>query len=131
MSTSQPKYQSTAWSRTVVFKYGVSVVSVAGAALLTLLLSSFLDTIPLFYAAVIVSSWYGGRGPGFLAVLLATGTVNYMIVPPSGFNFSVTDLVQMGAFAILAVVISLLSTARRNAELALRQTRDEMEAKVI
>jgi len=131
MSTSQPESQSTAWSQTLGFKYGVSVLSVAVAALLTPLLSGFLDTIPLFYAAVIVSSWYGGRGPGFLAVLLATGTVNYLIVPPSGFNFSVTDLVQMGAFAILAIVISLLSTARRSAEDKFRQARDEMETKVI
>ena len=116
----------------MVIKYGVGVMTVAVAALLTPLLSAFMDPIPFFYAAVIISSWYGGRGPGLLAVVLATLAINYYIVlPVHAFNFGVTDLVQMGAFAFLALIISLLSTARRQAEGSLRQARDEMEAKVI
>jgi PAS domain S-box-containing protein len=126
------KSQSTAWRQTVVFKYGVTMLSVAVAALLTPLLSGFLDPIPLFYAAVIISSWYGGRGPGLLSVLLATLAINYYIVlPVYAFNFGLSDLVQMGAFAVLALIISLLSTARKHAEASLRQARDEMEAKVV
>ena len=116
----------------MILKYGVAVLSVAVAAMLTPLLSGFLDPIPLFYSAVIITSWYGGRGPGLLSVLLATLAINYFIVQPIyAFNFAVTDLVQMGAFAVLALIISLLSTARRNAEVSLRQARNEMEAKVI
>ena len=80
----------------MVIKYGVAVMTVAVAALLTPLLSAFMDPIPFFYAAVIISSWYGGRGPGLLAVVLATLAINYYIVlPVHAFNFGVTDLVQM------------------------------------
>ncbi|MEK6303361.1 MAG: PAS domain S-box protein [Acidobacteriota bacterium] len=132
MSKSQSKSQSSRRKQTVVFRYVVPVLSVAVAAVLSPPLVGFVDTIPLFYAAVIVSSWYGGRGPGLLSVLLGTLAVNYIIVPPMyAFNLGVTDLVQMGAFAVLALTISLLSTARRRAEGSLRQAHDEMETKVI
>jgi PAS domain S-box-containing protein len=91
-----------------------------------------MDPVPLFYAAVIISSWYGGRGPGLLAVLLATLAINYFVVlPVYAFNFGISDLVQMGAFAVLALIISVLSTARKRAEVSLRQARDELEAKVV
>jgi hypothetical protein len=66
-----------------VLRYGLAVLFVAGAVLLTRLLASFMDTIPLLYAAVMISSWYGGRGPGLLSVLLATLAVDYYFVPVS------------------------------------------------
>ena len=65
-----------------VFKCGLAVLSVAVAVLLTNLLEHLMDTIPLFYAAVIISSWYGGRWSGLLAVLLAMLAVDYYFVPP-------------------------------------------------
>ena len=132
MSKSQSKSQSAGRKQNWALKYGVAVLSVAVAALLTPLLSAFLDPIPFFYAAVIISSWYGSRGPGLLSVLLATLAINYFIVlPVYAFNFGVTDLVQMGAFAVLALIISFLSTARKRAEGSLRRAHDEMEAKVL
>lgn len=124
--------QSLGRKQTVVLQYGVAVLSVGVVVLVTIPLSGFLDTIPFFYAAVIVSSWYGGRGPGLLSVLLATLAVDYFIVPPLyTFNFDVKDLAQMAAFAVLALIVSFLSTTRKRAEGLLRQARDEMEAKVI
>jgi two-component system, LuxR family, sensor kinase FixL len=126
------KSQSLGRKQTVVLEYGVAVLSVGVVALVTHLLFGFLDTIPFFYAAVILSSWYGGRGPGLLSVLLATLAVDYYLVPPVySFDFGITDLAQMGAFAVLALIVSFLSTARKRAEGSLRQARDEMEAKVI
>ena len=126
------KSQSLERKQTVVLKYGVAVLSVGVVALLTHLLFGFLDTVPFFYAAVIVCSWYGGRGPGLLSVVLATLAVDYFLVPPVySFDFGISDLVQMGAFAVLALVVSFLSTARKRAEESVRQARDEMEAKVI
>jgi PAS domain S-box-containing protein len=126
------KSESSGRIQTVVLKYGVAMLSVGVAALFTPLLSGVLDPIPLFYAAVIVSSWYGGRGPGLLSVFLATLAIDYFImVPVYAFNFGLSDLVQMVAFAVLALIISFLSTARKRAEGSLRQARDEMEAKVI
>ena len=116
----------------LVLKCGLAVLSVAVAALLTSLLERFMDTIPLFYAAVIVSSWYGGRWSGFLSVLLAMLAVDYYFVPPSHrFALSIATLPYLGSFGLLALIVSFLSTARRHAEESLKQAHDEMEAKVL
>jgi two-component system, LuxR family, sensor kinase FixL len=117
--------------RPVVFKCGLAVLSVAVAVLLTSLLEHLMATIPLFYAAVIVSSWYGGRWSGLLSVLLATLAVDYYFVPPShSFTLSNATVPYLGSFALLALIVSFLSTARQQVEESLRQAHDEMEAKV-
>ena len=116
----------------LVFKCGLAVLSVAIAVLLTILLESFMNTIPLFYAAVIVSSCNGGRWSGLLSVLLATLAVDYYFVPPAHrFTLSVATMPYLGSFALLALIVSFLSTARRHAEESLRKARDEMERKVL
>ena len=58
----------------MVRRYGVAVLSTGLALLLTLLLAPWLDlpVSPLFFAAVAVSAWYGGFGPGLCAALLST-----------------------------------------------------------
>jgi K+-sensing histidine kinase KdpD len=38
--------------------------------------------LPLFYAAVTVSAWYGGMKPGLLATILSTLVINYFFVAP-------------------------------------------------
>ena len=53
-------------------RYGLAVVTVAVALLITSSLESYTDITPLFYAAIVVSAWFGGMGPGLLAVVLAT-----------------------------------------------------------
>mgnify|MGYP003693889335 CR=1 FL=1 len=91
----------------VVFKYGLAVLSVAVVVLLTSLLERFMDTIPLFYAAVIISSRYGGRWSGLLSVLLATLAVDYYFVPPSHrFTLNIATLPYLGSFALLALIVT-------------------------
>ena len=91
----------------VVFKYGLAVLSVAVGVLLTSLLERFMDTIPLFYGAVIISSWYGGRWSGLLSVLLATLAVDYYFVPPSHrFTLNIATMPYLGSFALLALVVT-------------------------
>ncbi len=129
MLTSFPPLRRT---HPVVLKCGLAVLSVAVAVLLTSLLERFMDAIPLFYAAVIVSSWYGGRWSGLLSVLLATLAVGYYFVPPAhGFTLSIASIPYLGSFALLALIVSFLSTARYQAEESLRQAHDEMEGKVL
>ena len=48
-----------------------------GRAGITRSLESYTDITPLFYAAIVLSAWFGGRVPGLLAVVLATVAVDY------------------------------------------------------
>ena len=124
--------RSSRLERRAVPRYGLAVLSVAVAVVLTHPLADVMDTIPLFYAAVIISSWYGGRWPGLLSVLLATLAVDYYFVTPfNRLNLTIADLPHLAAFAVLALIVSFLSIARQRAEGSLREARDELEAKVI
>lgn len=117
-------------SRTI-WRYGLAVVSVAAALLITRSLEQYTDITPLFYAAIVVSAWYGGRGPGLVAVVLATVALDYYFIPPL-YTLS-PNLKQVSfllVFGLLAIVTSWMSSKRKQAEEGLREARDELEMRV-
>ena len=117
-------------SRTI-WRYCLAIVSVAGALFITRALEHYTDITPLFYAAIIVSAWYGGRGPGLVAVLLATVALDYYFIPPL-YTLS-PNLKQVSfllTFGLLAIVTSWMSSKRKQAEQGLREARDELEMRV-
>jgi PAS domain S-box-containing protein len=116
---------SAAW------RYGLSVLSVALATGLTLLLRDYTFRTPLFFPAILLSMWFGGTGPGLLAVLLSTLSINFFILEPRfAFGFTFRDFVHLAVFLFTALLISSWSAGRRRAERALKQARDELEEKV-
>src|SRR5437762_3689471 len=69
----------------VVLKYGLAVVSVAialGLALLAQVYAIHTPEFPLFLTAIAVTVWYGGIGPGILAVVLSSTSFNYFFTEP-------------------------------------------------
>lgn len=117
-------------SRTI-WRYGLAVVSVAAALFITRALEYYTDITPLFYAAIVVSAWYGGRGPGLVAVVLATVALDYYFIPPL-YTLS-PNLKQVSfllTFGLLAIVTSWMSSKRKQAEQGLREARDELEMRV-
>src|SRR2546429_2009873 len=111
--------------------YILSVLSVAVATRVTLLLGDYTFRTPFFFVAILVSTWFGGRGPGLFAVLLSTLSINFFILEPRfAFLFGYRDLLHLAVFLFCALVISSWSTARRRAEQALQRARDELEQKV-
>ena len=114
-----------------VWRYGLAVVSVAVALLITKSLEQYTDHTPFFYAAIVVSAWFGGMGPGLLAVALAAVAIDYFLVPPLyTLGLGPKPISFFSVFGILAVVTSWMSTKRRQAEEALKQARDELEMRV-
>jgi signal transduction histidine kinase len=89
--------------------YGVALLSVVAALGLKLLIDPLIvqDTPFLFvFAAVMVSAWYGGLGPGLVATALATLTTDYFFLYPigsfSGLSLESTPLVVFFAEGALA-----------------------------
>ena len=115
----------------IVWRYCLAVLTVAVALLITRSLQSYTDITPLFYAAIVLTAWFGGMGPGLLAVVLAELSIDYYFVEPlytlglgpKSFSFLVV-------FGFLAVLTSWMSSRRRRAEEGLRQARDELETRV-
>src|SRR5438067_9695309 len=121
-----------------VWRYGLAVLSVAISTAVTFPLQDFGVRTSLFFPAVLLSTWFGGTGPGLLAVLLSTLSINFFFTEPFfAFQFSGRDIPTTAAFLLSALVISSWSTARkraenrlRDSEYELRKARNELEAKV-
>src|ERR1044071_1045756 len=66
----------------VVQWYAFAGLCVAAAVAAAQLLQGFVDATPLFFAAVMLGTWFGGRGPGLFAVLLATLAFDFFFASP-------------------------------------------------
>ena len=115
----------------IVWRYGLAVAAVAAALLITRSLEYYTDITPLFYAAIVVSAWFGGMGPGLLAVVLAELSIDwYFVEPLYTLRLGPKPLSFLIVFGVLAVLTSWMSSKRRRAEAGLRQARDELETRV-
>jgi PAS domain S-box-containing protein len=115
----------------VIKGYGLAVLLVFCALFGTLLLQPPALVTPLFFPAVILSAWFGGMGPGLLAVVLSSLAVEYFLLEPiKELNFGLSDVPYLLAFTLSALFVSWLSAARRRAGDLLQHAYGEMEAKV-
>ena len=103
--------------------YGVALLAVALALTCTYLTAPLAERSQLFLllAAVIVSAWYGGLGPGLLATGASVAGHTAVMVPPYG-----DDLVRVLLFVVVAGSISALAAGRRRAEDRAHAQREEM-----
>ena len=124
---------STATARPALFRYGLAV----GLVFLALLASSALQNSIgnpfwfFFSAAVILSTWLGGTGPGWLAVICSTLAVMYYFTPPFH-RFAVTprEFPYFVTFVACEVGVTQLISWRKRTEDSLRRARDELEVRV-
>jgi len=119
-------------------QYGVRPCTIAGffvfvAFLWTLFFQHTLayPFLFLFFGAVMGSAWFGGIIAGFLAVALSSLLVAFFFVPPL-FSMSVAQPSQtyFAAFIFSAIAMALVSSALKRSEIAVREARDQLEAKV-
>ncbi|HEY9623953.1 MAG TPA: PAS domain S-box protein [Crinalium sp.] len=100
-----------------LLRYGVAVGSVALALLLTLLLKSLLapSVMLLFVLAVTVSTWYGGRGAGFVATILSVVASRYFLLSPVHAFLPIPGaaIAALVVFSLVTLLISLLETDLR------------------
>ena len=101
-------------------------MGVVGALVVTLRLKPLLgeSISPLFFAAVMLSAWYGGLGPGLLATALAGWASAYFFPdnPPGAAVFSWDDGIRLAVFLMVAALISSLTSLRQRAQEALQQS---------
>jgi len=72
-------------------------------------------------AAVVLSAWYGGRGPGLLASLIcATGILYWFVPPVNSFELSPDYALAFFIFIALSLFLTEFGAGRRRAEHTLR-----------
>jgi PAS domain S-box-containing protein len=119
------------WLAPMGWRYGLSVLTVAIATAVHVSLESYVFRTPFFFAAVLLSSWFGGTGPGLLAVVLSALSINFFFLEPRlSFSFGLQDIPHLVTFLFTALLVSYWSNTRGRAERALRQARDKLEARV-
>ena len=117
----------------VLSRYGFATALVSMALFLSLVLQvPFGDPFWfLFPVAVVASTWYCGRGPGWVAVGFSTLAVLYFFIPPlRTWILKPHEVPFFLTFVACQIAASLLSFWRKQTEDALRQARDELEVKV-
>ena len=81
----------------------------------------------LFYPAVLAAALFGGLWPGLLATALSTAMAGIWLMPPSGGRRleSTSEIVALGTFVLVGVLISLLAERRRRTEQRTAQRKQE------
>lgn len=115
-------------------RYLLALLFVAAAAGIACLTNPRVgeSTASLFCAAVVLSSWTGGLGPGLVATALATLLAGdfYRLNPMRAHSFGWDDSLQGGVFLIVTALISSLTSLRRRAENALQKSFEELETRI-
>ncbi|MGA2441681.1 MAG: HAMP domain-containing sensor histidine kinase [Tepidisphaeraceae bacterium] len=118
--------------RRFVAHYGLAVLAAGVAAIFTRLLRGFGDSgiSPLFFAAVLLSAWYGGLGPGLLATLLASGATAYLLSKghPASFAAIWNHILRLIVFTVVSVLTSSLQDATKRAAEASRRAKEAAES---
>jgi signal transduction histidine kinase len=120
----------TSGATRVVLNYGVALLAVAAAVGTSYPVRTHIYTTPLFFAAVLVSCWYGGIGPGVVATIASAAAIHFILRLPQQFVSSIQDLPRFAQFVFIAGLAIYLVEARKRAERALREARDQLEVKV-
>lgn len=111
--------------------YALAVLSAAAAVVAIHTLRNPIFPTPLFFASIVISTWYGGILPGVLAVGLATVALDYYFIEPL---YSLTphkpELPYLLEFALPALLTCWFVRKRRITEQALRRSRDELADRV-
>ena len=83
----------------------------------------------LFFGAVAISAWYGGRGPGIVATLLSAVFANYFFqYPQYSWSLNLVSVLRMALFILEGVLVSLLVGALRTTQAQARKNFDRLKA---
>lgn len=114
----------------VVWRYAFAVLLVGGALGMTLLILRATQVrIPfLFFAAILIAGWYGGRGAGWIAAGLSILAVDYYFqFPNHSLEISAGEETYLIPFGICAVVAAWVSSWRSRLEGSTAKTDDSQE----
>ncbi len=109
----------------LVREYGIAALA-AGLALLVrgvLPIQAGLSLYTLAVGAIAASGWYGGRGPGLLALAITTaGTLYWFIPPADSFRLPSDYALGLVLFIALGLVLIEFAAGRRRVQSALEES---------
>lgn len=114
-------------------RYGMAVISVAIAFMLMLWLNPWVATTEspflLFFGAVMISAWSGGRNPGLLATALSALLGTYFFLPPVySWQLAHSSGLRLLLYVLQGILISVLSGALHKSNRQLRNSLIKVQA---
>ena len=91
--------------------------------------SSLRNSHPLFFPPIVVSAWYGGIGPGLLAVFLSI-LGNSFHLTPAGFSLrfaSLHNVIYILVWSFTALFVAWLTAKHREVVASLRNNEAKLE----
>ena len=123
-----PKQHSQLW------RYGSAVLFVVTAILITSLLQRVF-AVPFWFSflgAIMASAWFGGKGPGWLAVVFSAVAVDRLFLPATiGGAVTREGIPFLFAFIVCALLANWFSSWRTRIEHSLRDARDQLDERVM
>lgn len=111
--------------RLTVRAYLGSIAAVGLSTAATFFVQTWIGTSlsVLFFPAIVVPAIYGGFGPALLATVLSTLSLAFLFVPPQySLNIGADDAIRLLVFAVISYATAWVSSARRRAEEAQRES---------
>ena len=130
------------WSKpSAILRYAIAALSVAVAVVVVRLVVIFLNTEPfvsVFLCTITFVAWFGGFGPGLVAIALSLWAFDYYLVAPintfsikfNSFPVEIKEFPRIVLFTIAALFANWLSAAQRGAAESLRRSRDDLLAAI-
>jgi PAS domain S-box-containing protein len=115
--------------RSPVLGYVFAVLMVVVATVITWAFPLLGSRIPfaLFYAAVMLSAWYGGKWPGLLATMLSALLSAYFFLPPTfSLDIGLEGILLLSVFLLVSLVIIFLTDKARRAERREHDSREQL-----
>jgi PAS domain S-box-containing protein len=109
--------------------YIFAVLVVAAATAITWFFPLLGSRIPfaLFYVAVMLSTWYGGKWPGLLATALSALLSGYLFLPPiNSLNIGFEEVLLLSVFVLVSLVICSLTERAKRAETKERAVQEQL-----
>lgn len=115
-----------------LFTYGFALAVSVLAGLLTQWLRPYIGNnfSELFQAAVVLSAWYGGLGPGISSAAASFLIFDYFFTPPLNFFTGHKNLLSLVIFAGVAVLTGSLSGKLKRAKSDLEMAYDDLEDRI-
>ena len=114
-------------------RYALTLATVALAISVASIVGGKADPshFTLFFAAVMVSAWYGGLGAGLVATVLSALSLDYFFISRTySLVLDWSTLLRLSVFTLVASVTSSLTVARKRAEQSLLKAHAELERRV-
>ena len=103
-------------------QYGLAIVAVGVATLITVPLTDSGIRGVLFVPAILLCSWYGGMGPGLFAAALSVLAINLFLMDARpGFSAFTSDFTYVLVFSVCVALVAWLTGRQSRAQHVLRQ----------